>query len=148
MRKALFIFLLFAAILPGRSAFSETLPTAHRTLLFPSGTRIDAEVADTPQARSVGLMFRDSLAPGGGMLFIFQEAHPYLFWMKNCKFPIDIIWLNAQKEVIFISEKTPPCKADPCPNYGPLDKDALYVVEVASGFSEKEKLKLGAKIRF
>ena len=130
-----------------RSAFSEKLPV-HRTVIFPSGTKIDAEVADTPQTRSVGLMFRDTLAPGAGMLFIFQEAHPYLFWMKNCKFPIDIIWLNERKEVVFISEKTPPCKADPCPNYGPRDKDALYVVEVASGFAEKEKLKLGTKVRF
>lgn len=93
-------------------------------------------------------MFRDSLSPGSGMLFIFQEAHPYLFWMKNCKFPIDIIWLNEKKEVVFISEKTPPCKADPCPNYGPTDKDALYVVEVESGFAAKEKLKLGSKVRF
>lgn len=148
MRKPLIIALLFlAAVLPGESVFSEKLP-AHRTVIFPSGAKIDAEVADTPQARNVGLMFRDSLPPGGGMLFIFQEAGPYLFWMKNCKFPIDIIWFNEQKEVIFISEKTPPCKADPCPNYGPLDKNALYVIEVASGFAQKEKLKLGMKVRF
>lgn len=145
MRKALILFL-FVAILP-RPASAEKLP-AHRTVVFPSGTKINAEVADTPEKRSVGLMFRDSLAPGSGMLFIFQEAHPYLFWMKNCRFPIDIIWLNEQKEVIFISEKTPPCKADPCPNYGPLDKNALYVVEVEAGFAQKEKLKLGAKVRF
>lgn len=148
MRKPIFIFLLFlATVLPWDSARSEK-PPAHRTVIFPSGTKIDAEVADTPQARNVGLMFRDSLPPGGGMLFIFQEAGPYLFWMKNCKFPIDIIWFNEQKEVIFLSEKTPPCKADPCPNYGPLDKKALYVIEVASGFVEREKLKLGTKVRF
>lgn len=148
MRKSLLISLLFlGAVFPWESALSETLP-AHRTVIFPSGTKIHAEVADTPQARNVGLMFRDSLPPGGGMLFIFQKAGPYLFWMKNCKFPIDIVWLNEQKEVIFISEKTPPCKADPCPNYGPLDKNALYVIEVASGFAEKEKLKLGMKVRF
>lgn len=148
MRKSLFISLFFlAAILPWESALSEKLP-AHRTVIFPGGTKIDAEVADTPQARNVGLMFRDSLPPGGGMLFIFEKPGPYLFWMKNCKFPIDIIWFNEQREVIFISEKTPPCKADPCPNYGPLDKNALYVIEVASGFAAKEKLKLGMKVRF
>jgi uncharacterized protein len=148
MRKPLFILLLlFAAVLSREPALSEILP-AHRTVIFPSGTKIHAEVADTDQTRSAGLMFRDSLPPGGGMLFIFQEARPYLFWMKNCKFPIDIIWFNEQKEVIFIAEKTPPCKADPCPHYGPLDKNALYVIEVASGFAAKEKLKLGMKVRF
>ncbi len=149
MRKAFLIFfLLLATALPSwRPALSEKLPD-RRAVIFPSGIKVNAEVADTPQARNVGLMFRDSLAPGSGMLFIFQEAHPYLFWMKNCKFPIDIIWLNEKKEVVFISEKTPPCKADPCPNYGPVDKDALYVVEVESGFAEREKLKLGMKVRF
>jgi len=148
MRKSIFIFLLLATVFPSwRPALAEA-PPAHRTIIFPSGTKINAEVADTPQARSVGLMFRDSLSPDAGMLFIFQEAHPYLFWMKNCKFPIDIIWLNEKKEIVFISEKTPPCKADPCPNYGPLDKDALYVIEVESGFAQKEKLKLGMKVRF
>jgi len=148
MRKSLIIsLLLLTAILPWKSALSEKLPP-HRTVIFPSGTKINAEVADTPRAREVGLMFRDSLPSGGGMLFVFEKPAPYLFWMKNCKFPIDIIWFNEQKEVIFISEKTPPCKADPCPNYGPLDKNALYVIEVASGFVEKEKLKLGMKVRF
>lgn len=148
MRKPIFILLLFlATALSWNSALSEK-PPARRTVIFPSGTQIHAEVADTPEARNTGLMFRDSLPSGGGMLFVFQEARPYLFWMKNCKFPIDIIWFNEQKEIIFISEKTPPCKADPCPNYGPLDKNALYVIEVASGFAAKEKLKLGMKVRF
>ncbi|MDC4204464.1 MAG: DUF192 domain-containing protein [Candidatus Manganitrophus sp.] len=148
MRKPIFIALLFlATALSWNSAFSEK-PPARRTVIFPSGTQIHAEIADTPEARNTGLMFRDSLPPGGGMLFVFQEARPYLFWMKNCKFPIDIIWFNEQKEIIFISEKTPPCKADPCPNYGPLDKNALYVIEVASGFAAKENLKLGMKVRF
>ncbi|MBI3805108.1 MAG: DUF192 domain-containing protein [Nitrospirae bacterium] len=148
MRKSLFFLLLLFTLLPfGRVSYSETA-VAHRTVIFPSGTKIDAELADNDESRSKGLMFRDRLAPTAGMLFIFQEAHPYLFWMKNCKFPIDIIWLDAQKEIVFISEKTPPCTADPCPNYGPIDKNALYVVEVVSGFAEKEKLKPGMKIRF
>ncbi|MFY9271094.1 MAG: DUF192 domain-containing protein [Candidatus Manganitrophaceae bacterium] len=123
-------------------------PPAHRLLTFPSGTKINAEVADTPETRARGLMFRETLPPGGGMLFIFQEPRPQIFWMKNCQFPIDILWLDSEKKIIFVSEKTPPCKADPCPNYGPTDKNALYVIEVASGFFQKEKLALGMTVRF
>jgi uncharacterized membrane protein (UPF0127 family) len=82
------------------------------------------------------------------MLFIFQQAAPHQFWMKNCKFPIDIIWLNEKKEVLHLSEKTPPCKADPCPLYGPITGKAVYVIEVISGMAQKEKLKPGMKIQF
>lgn len=148
------ISVLFFWALPGGMAHSEKAPAAsekppaHRTVLFPGGARMQAEVADTPQTRQIGLMFRDRLPPGGGMLFIFEQAGPYLFWMKNCKFPIDIIWLNEKKEIIYISEKTPPCKKDPCPSYGPSDQNALYVLEVASGFTQKEKLRLGMKVTF
>ena len=93
-------------------------------------------------------MFRERLPAGGGMLFIFQEPGPYQFWMKNCKFPIDIIWLGKEKQIVYLSEKTPPCRSDPCPTYGPKQEKALYVLEVASGFAQKEKLKLGMKVRF
>ncbi len=115
---------------------------------FPNGTTLYAEVVDTPEARNQGLMFRDHLPIGGAMLFVFQESQPYKFWMKNCKFTIDIIWLNRKKEVVYISKNTPPCKKDPCPTYGPDKKQALYVLEVAAGFSRKEGLELGAVVAF
>ncbi len=120
----------------------------HQKITFPSGTKLNAEIASTPRARSIGLMFREHLPEGGGMLFIFQVAERHQFWMKNCKFPIDIIWMNKKQEIIHISEKTPPCKSDPCPSYGPTKDKALYVLEVASGFTRQEKLKKGMIIRF
>lgn len=147
MRRRIFFLSLLTIFLSAGFVYSEKAP-AYRTILFPRGTKIDAEVADTPERRSVGLMFREHLRAGAGMLFIFSEPHPYRFWMKNCKFPIDMIWLNRQKEIVYISENTPPCKSDPCPHYGPTDRDALYVIEVAAGFAKKEQLKLGTKVRF
>lgn len=131
----------------GFSAYA-ILPSDDRALRFPSGTVIVAEVASTPETREKGLMFREHLPKGGGLLFIFEVSKPYRFWMKNCKFPIDIIWINAEKEVVHIAKDIPPCKGDPCPTYGPKDEDALYVLEVAAGFSANEKLKRGTKIQF
>ncbi|MFQ5587396.1 MAG: DUF192 domain-containing protein [Nitrospiria bacterium] len=137
-----FFFLIF--LIPGCSMFSS----GERRVTFPSGTVLSAEVADTPETRERGLMFRDHLPKGGALLFIFEAARPYPFWMKNCKFPIDIIWMNPDKKIIHIAKDTPPCTSDPCPTYGPKHKKALYVLEVAAGFSEKENLKQGMPILF
>ncbi|MFQ5780465.1 MAG: DUF192 domain-containing protein [Nitrospiria bacterium] len=147
MRKRAFLLFSCVILLVLRSAYSEEVSSS-RTVTFPSGTKINAEVADTPKARMTGLMFRDHLPKGGGMLFIFQKAGPHLFWMKNCKFPIDIIWLNEKREIVYISEETPPCKSDPCPTYGPTKEKTLYVLEVATGFTQKERLKRGMRILF
>jgi len=124
----------------------EGKPPAHRSVTLPSGAKINLEVADTPQARQQGLMFRNRL-PGDGLLFIFQNAAPHRFWMKNCKFPIDILWLNPQKMITHISENVPPCSADPCPTYGP-ERDSLYVLEVAAGFAKREHLTPGLRLGF
>ncbi|VAX32720.1 hypothetical protein MNBD_NITROSPIRAE01-516 [hydrothermal vent metagenome] len=131
----------------GLSAYA-ILSSDDQVLRFPSGTVIVAEVANTPETREKGLMFRENLPKGGGLLFIFETEKPYQFWMKNCKFPIDIIWINTAKKVVHIAKDTPPCTGDPCPTYGPKNAAALYVLEVAAGFSEKEKIKLGTRIQF
>lgn len=138
------VFVFFLSISP----VSASQAPLYRTITFPGGVQLKAEVADTPKTRSIGLMFREHLPKDRGMLFIFQAAARHRFWMKNCKFPIDIIWLNEHREIIYISENTPPCKSDPCPSYGPTKDKALYVLEVASGLTRKEKLKKGMIIRF
>ena len=127
-------------------AGSENKAPAHHSVTLPSGAKIDLEVADTPQSRQRGLMFRDRL-PHDGILFIFQNAAPHRFWMKNCKFPIDILWLNPQKVITHIAENVPPCSADPCPTYGP-ERDSLYVLEVAAGFAKREHLAPGFRLGF
>ena len=114
---------------------------------FPSGRKIQAELAETPDERARGLMFRDSLAADRGMLFIFPTPDFHGFWMKNCRFPIDIIWLSSEKKIVHIERAVPPCKEDPCPTYGPMRK-ARYVLEVVADFSRGEKLQLGDAIEF
>jgi len=131
----------------GFSAYAILSPD-EQVLRFPSGKVIVAEVANTPETREKGLMFREHLPKGGGLLFIFEVEKPYQFWMKDCKFPIDIIWINAAKKVVHIAKDTPPCTGDPCPTYGPKTALALYVLEVAAGFSAKENIKLGTTIQF
>ncbi|MGH9462354.1 MAG: DUF192 domain-containing protein, partial [Vicinamibacteria bacterium] len=82
-----------------------------------------------------------------GMLFVFPEPSFHDFWMKNCRFPIDIIWLSAEKRIVHIERAVPPCNEDPCPTYGSLRK-AQYVIEVVAELSSREKLRLGDPIQF
>ncbi|MCI0529898.1 MAG: DUF192 domain-containing protein [Nitrospira sp.] len=120
-----------------------------RTILveLPSGTKITAEVADTIPKRMLGLMFREHLSPAHGMLFIFENADYHGIWMKNCRIPLDILWLNQDRRIIHMEEGVPPCKDNPCPTYQPLQK-ALYVLELNAGLIAKEKMKLGAQLKF
>jgi uncharacterized protein len=117
------------------------------TMTYPNGARILAEVADTPAKRASGLMFRDRLAPDRGMLFVFEEAGEWGFWMKNTKIALDILWLGPDKRIVYIEENVPGCRQDPCPEYKP-NKEALYVLELPAGSVKREKLAKGMKLQF
>jgi len=105
------------------------------------------ELARTQEERSRGLMFRESLAPDQGMLFIFEEEGDYPFWMKNTFIPLDIIWLNKEKVIVFIKENAQPCQGEFCPLIDP-HQNAKYVLEVKEGVAEKVNLKIGQKADF
>ena len=92
-------------------------------------------------------MFRESLASGRGMLFLFPSPSFEGFWMKNCNFPIDIVWMNPDRKVIYVNAHTPPCREDPCPTYGPKEK-SLFVLEIPDGAAAKEKIAPGAVLTF
>ncbi len=125
------------------------------TVVFPDATVVRVEVADTPAVRQRGLMFRKGLAPNEGMLFVFDEPGSYPFWMQNCLFAIDIIWLDPEARVVWIAHSVPPCRLPgcepPCPSFDcptyPHEGQALYVVEVAAGFARQHGLKVGDRLK-
>jgi uncharacterized membrane protein (UPF0127 family) len=116
-------------------------------LTLPSGKVLKAEVMVNDADRAMGLMFRPSLPMDQGMLFVFAESEFHGIWMKNCKFPIDILWLDEEKRVVHLAEAVPPCTAEPCPVYQPLRK-ASYVVELNAGQARREKAAVGASLEF
>lgn len=106
------------------------------------------EIAETNLERSHGLMFREKLDLDKGMLFVFEEEGEHSFWMKNTLIPLDIIWINKAKEVVFISGNSQPCQEEyACPSINP-GKNAKYVLEINAGVAEKIGLKVGDKICF
>jgi uncharacterized protein len=118
-------------------------------ITLPGGVIIHAELANTPQKRAEGLMYREQLADDRGMLFTFPQAQAWVFWMKNTKISLDLIWINEKKQVVHIEQNVPICTRtdDSCPQYRP-NEGALYVLELAAGRAEKLKLQRGAKLQF
>lgn len=107
----------------------------------------DVELALTPKERNQGLMFRDCLKEDEGMLFVFIIEEERAFWMKNTLIPLDIIWLNQNKEVVFISKNNQPCKNDACPTIN-SDQKAKYVLELNAGIINKIGLKVSDRVNF
>jgi uncharacterized protein len=118
-------------------------------ITLPGGAVIQAELANTPQKRAEGLMYRTHLAPDRGMLFTFSQAEAWVFWMKNTKIPLDLIWINDKKQIVHIEQNVPICTRtdDSCPQYRP-NEGALYVLELAGGRAESLKLQRGSKLQF
>ncbi len=119
----------------------------HIRIFFPDGETIIADLAETEEERSRGLMFRNTINDDQGMLFVFEQEGLYSFWMKNMNFTIDILWLDRQKRIVHLEHNVPPCKKEPCPTYAPL-VPAKYVLELKAGSIEKRMLKLYDRIEF
>ena len=105
-----------------------------------------AEVVDSDLTRQRGLMFRERLSENGGMLFVFDKLARYSFWMKNMLIPLDIIWIGQDKTIVDITKNALPCEKD-CASIIPAAL-SQYVLEVNSGFADKNQFKVGDKVNF
>jgi uncharacterized protein len=107
-------------------------------------TTIAIELADTDEKRMQGLMFRTSMADSAGMLFIFPQESPQEFWMKNTIISLDIIYVDAGKQIVSIQKYAEPYSERTLPSYKP----AQYVVEVNAGFCDRHRIGEGNFVRF
>ncbi len=108
-----------------------------------NGKRFNIEVADTPELRERGLMFRRELAADAGMLFIHDDMDPIAYWMKNTYIPLDILYFDNQMKLVSAQLNVLPCGDQAqCPIY-PSTGPAQYVLEINAGLAESLKLKPG-----
>jgi uncharacterized protein len=121
--------------------------TAGPRVVFPDGFVVRVEIAADDELRAQGLMYRDQLRPGTGMLFFFPEEGEYPFWMKNTMIPLDMIWIDANRRVAHVKFEVPPCRVADCPSYPPNAR-AKYVLEVAGGVAREHGLKAGDVLKF
>ena len=108
-------------------------------------TPYSLEVADTAAAREKGLSERDSLPANTGMLFVFEKSADWRIWMLQMRFPIDIAWLNDNKQIVHIKHNATPAEY---PELYKADQLSRYVIEVSSGAFEAQGVKVGDSISF
>jgi len=102
------------------------------------------EVANTSEQMARGLMFRRSLSRERGMLFLFPIENQLHFWMKNTLIPLDILFFNADRELVS-SATMLPCEEDPCVSYS-SEMPSTYALEVNAGFLLQHSIGKGWKI--
>jgi len=107
--------------------------------------KIQAEIADTPAKRELGLSGRTNLGPNEGLLFIFDQPGQYKFWMKDMDFPIDIIWLDENKKIVDITANL---ATSTYPNAYTSLLPAKYVLEVNAGYTANNKVNIGDQTNF
>jgi uncharacterized membrane protein (UPF0127 family) len=120
-----------------------------RVITLPSGAEIRAEVMIKKDDINRGMMFRDALPQGRGMLFIHEKPSPYRYWMYNVKVPLDIVFMDSSRRIVEISANTPPCttKAEQCPTYGGHAYEQ-YVLELRAGEAQRLGLQKGQTLAF
>lgn len=113
-----------------------------------NGVKLVADIAANEAQRTKGLAVKDRLNDNESMLFVFPSASNQAFWMKDMKFPIDIIWMDVNKTVVHIEHSLEPCPAiGYCRTYTP-GADSLYVLETVAGFADKYNITNGTRMEF
>lgn len=103
------------------------------------------DLAVTPKEKEVGLGGRAALASGTGMLFPYDHAEQFSYWMKGMRFPIDIIWIR-DTTIVDISEQVPIPNGGALTVYSPKEP-VNKVLEIPSGDASKYGFKIGDTVR-
>lgn len=136
---------------PNRSESSNVTTTKNLTIRDFEGNTIatlEVEVVDTDEKRSKGLGFRESLATNSGMLFIYDEAKQYTYWMKGMQFPIDIMWIRDNKIADILPNIPPPIEgqSDETLERYSSSVEVNQVLETNAGFVDQNNIQVGDTI--
>jgi uncharacterized protein len=102
---------------------------------------IQAELAQTPDQRSTGLMFRKAMGANEGMLFVFEQASEQCFWMKNTLLPLSIAFLADDGSVVNLDDMKPLTLDGHCSK-----QPVRFVLEMNDGWFARRGIKAGSKI--
>lgn len=139
---AIALVFLFLILFLFYSRYSNSTPRLSARITI-KDTTVTAEMVSTPQALTRGLSGRENLNDGSGMLFVFNTSGKHSFWMKDMKFPIDIIWIDENLRVVDLKADVPP---ESYPELFTPRMPSRYVLEVQSGFVEAHKISIGDAI--
>lgn len=100
------------------------------------------EVAATPEALRQGLMYRQSLADGHGMLFVFPTEEDHAFWMKNTLIPLDMVFIAGDGRIVGIRANTTPLSTQ---TVG-VGQPSRWVLEVPGGYAARRGIASGDRV--
>ena len=137
--------LLAATALAGvpAAALAQTGPQKLPAIRLNAGIHnIQAEVAQTPEQRATGLMFRKDLGANDGMLFVFEERGQQCFWMKNTLLPLSVAFVADDGRIVNLDDMKPQTLDSHC-----SEKPVRFVLEMNDGWFRKRGLKAGSKLQ-
>jgi len=130
--------LLFTGIAGAQTGPQPPLPT---TKLTAGMHIITAELATTPQSRTIGMMFREKVAPNHGMLFVFEAKAQQCFWMRNTPLPLSIAFIDDDGTVLQIVDMTPKSDALHC-----SQRPVRFALEMEQGWFARKGTQVGSKL--
>lgn len=110
-----------------------------------NGDELRVKIATSSQDRARGLCCRDSLPADEGMLFVYDEPGLYGFWMKNTRIPLDMFWIDSDKQIVHIERNVQP---DTYPKTFVSDEPAQYVLETNAGYADRYNVQNRDKVAF
>ena len=133
------------------TAPEEILPPIVGQVVRLGNAAFPVELALTVEQQVQGLSGRETLAPGTGMLFVYQQERQYNFWMKEMRFPLDIVWIGVDCTVVDVTLDAPPPEPDQTldqlPRFSPGDP-AQYVLEINAGEFAAAGIVVGDPVEF
>lgn len=132
-------------VLASAIAFMATNFQPRTKVQLGSGT-FQVGIAQDATSRAKGLSGKSSIAPDGGLLFVFDTEEKWGIWMKDMNFPIDIVWLDASKDVVHIVKNADPALSSDY-TFEP-EKPAKYVLELTAGATSQYSIKIGDTATF
>lgn len=141
--KSLGSYLLTLCLAIAGPALAQDAPQMNlpRVQLTAGMHRIDAQVAQTPDQRSIGLMFRKEMPQHEGMLFVFEQPSGLCFWMKNTLLPLTAAFVADDGTIVNLADMKPQTTDSHC-----ASKPVRYVLEMNQGWFAKRGFKAGSKL--
>ena len=143
-KKTWYLILALMVLVFAASMFLNKKDTSSYKKIIIGNVVVKAEIAALLTEKQKGLSSRNFMRKNSGMLFIFSQPDFYPFWMKDMKFPIDIIWLDENLQIINIEKNITP---DTFPKKFMPRLPAKYALEINAGWSDKNKVKEGVNIK-
>ena len=125
------------------ASYAQT-PQTHlqRATLLVGMFQIDAQIAQTPEERQIGLMFRVQMPQAEGMIFIFEEPSKQCFWMKNTILPLTAAFVSDDGIIVNLADMKPQTTETHC-----SAKPVRFVLEMNQGWFVKKGIKAGSKLK-